>query len=56
MLMVALSGSIFGKNSTPLPNLAKEKIAPTKEEQLLKLMDDLDDDDDVNNIYTNAEI
>lgn len=35
---------------------AKDKVEPEKEEQLLKLLDALDDDDDVNNIYTNASI
>jgi YebC/PmpR family DNA-binding regulatory protein len=36
--------------------LAKEKVSVKDDERLLKLMGDLDDDDDVNNIYTNANI
>ena len=37
MLMVALSGSIFGKNSTPLPNLAKEKIDMIRKMKIIKV-------------------
>jgi YebC/PmpR family DNA-binding regulatory protein len=51
-----LQANNFEAESSEMIYLAKEKVTPTKEEQLLKLMDDLDDDDDVNNIYTNAEI
>lgn len=36
--------------------LAKDKIPVKDEEKLLNLMEALDDDDDVNNIYTNADI
>lgn len=36
--------------------LAKEKVSVTDDEKLLNLLGDLDDDDDVNNIYTNANI
>ena len=46
----------FTVESSEMIYRAKDKIAPAKEEQLLKLMDALDDDDDVNNIYTNADI
>jgi YebC/PmpR family DNA-binding regulatory protein len=46
----------FEVESSEMIYLAKEKVAITKEEQLLKLMDDLDEDDDVNNIYINADI
>lgn len=46
----------FDINSSEMIYHAKDKIVPEKEEQLLNLMDSLDDDDDVNNIYTNADI
>ena len=36
--------------------MAKDKVPVKDDEKLLKLMDALDDDDDVNNIYTNADI
>ncbi|MBT4209648.1 MAG: YebC/PmpR family DNA-binding transcriptional regulator [Candidatus Komeilibacteria bacterium] len=51
-----LQESSFEVESSEMIYLAKEKVVPTKEEQLLNLMNSLDDDDDVNNIYTNAEI
>jgi YebC/PmpR family DNA-binding regulatory protein len=43
-------------DSADMIYLAKEKISITDDERLLKLLDVLDDDDDVNNVYTNAEI
>lgn len=46
----------FKVESSEMIYKPKDKIQPSKEEQLLKLMDALDDDDDVNNIYTNADI
>lgn len=46
----------FNVESSEIIYKAKDKIAAEKEEQLLKLMEDLDEDDDVNNIYTNADI
>ncbi len=42
--------------SSEMIYLAKEKVTPSNSEKLLKLLDTLDDDDDVNNIYTNADI
>ena len=42
--------------SSDMIYMAKDKIAIQDDEKLLKLMDALDDDDDVNNIYTNADI
>lgn len=46
----------FEVESSDMIYLAKEKVSPEKEEQLLNLMNALDDDDDINNIYTNADI
>jgi YebC/PmpR family DNA-binding regulatory protein len=42
--------------SAEVTYLPKDKIKVSDEEKLLKLLDVLDDDDDVNNVYTNAEI
>ncbi|MBU1130901.1 YebC/PmpR family DNA-binding transcriptional regulator [Patescibacteria group bacterium] len=36
--------------------VAKEKVKPTNENSLLKLYEDLDDSDDINNFYTNADL
>ena len=36
--------------------VAKEKVHPTEEEKILSLLNALDDLDDVNNVYTNAEL
>lgn len=46
----------FDIGSSEMIYCAKDQITPDKEEQLLNLLDALDDDDDVNNIYTNADI
>jgi len=46
----------FELESSEMVYRPKEKVTVSKEEQLLKLMDALDDDDDVNNIYINADI
>ncbi|MFA6307513.1 MAG: YebC/PmpR family DNA-binding transcriptional regulator [Patescibacteria group bacterium] len=46
----------FAIESSEIVYRPKEKVVISKEEQLLKLMDALDDDDDVNNIYTNTDI
>ncbi|RJR08762.1 YebC/PmpR family DNA-binding transcriptional regulator [Candidatus Parcubacteria bacterium] len=46
----------FTVESSEMIYKAKDKVLVVKDEQLLNLMDDLDDDDDVNNIYTNADI
>ncbi|MFA6467143.1 MAG: YebC/PmpR family DNA-binding transcriptional regulator [Patescibacteria group bacterium] len=51
-----LQAANFQVESSEMIYLAKEKIISDKEEQLLKLLDALDDDDDVNNIYTNTNI
>jgi len=46
----------FNIESSEMIYLAKEKIEPKDEEKLLKLLETLDEDDDVNNIYTNTDI
>lgn len=46
----------FDIESSEMIYLAKEKIKPKDEEKLLKLLEILDEDDDVNNIYTNTDI
>ncbi|MCD4761310.1 YebC/PmpR family DNA-binding transcriptional regulator [bacterium] len=51
-----LQSAGFNIESSEMIYLAKDKVAAKDEEKLLKLMDILDDDDDVNNIYTNADI
>ncbi|MBU1202582.1 YebC/PmpR family DNA-binding transcriptional regulator [Patescibacteria group bacterium] len=51
-----LQTNFFTIQSSDMVYLAKEKIDPEDDEKLIKLFDDLDDDDDVNNIYTNASI
>jgi len=52
----ALQSSDFEIESSEMTYRPKEKTEVSKEEQLLKLLDALDDDDDVNNIYTNTDI
>jgi transcriptional/translational regulatory protein YebC/TACO1 len=42
--------------SSELIYVAKNLIEPQDSEKLLKFLDTIDDDDDVNNIYTNANI
>lgn len=51
-----LQAANFQLESSEMIYLAKEKIVSDKEEQILKLLDALDDDDDVNNIYINTNI
>ena len=46
----------FVVKSSDMIYLAKEKIDTKDDEKLLKILDALDDDDDINNIYTNANI
>jgi len=46
----------FEVESSEMTYVPKDKLVPEKEEQLLNLLDALDDDDDVNNIYTNTDI
>lgn len=46
----------FTIESSAIVYLAKDKLSVADDESLLKLLDALDDDDDVNNIYTNADI
>jgi YebC/PmpR family DNA-binding regulatory protein len=46
----------FEIEDSNLEYIAKEKIKPTKEETIIKLMDLLDNDEDVQNVYTNADI
>lgn len=42
--------------SSELNYYPKEKVPVTDSEKLLRLLDGLDEDDDVNNVYTNADI
>lgn len=51
-----LQAASFETESSEMIYLAKEKIELKDSEKILNLMDALDDDDDVNNIYTNADI
>lgn len=46
----------FEIKSSAMIYLAKNKVIAPDPDALLKLLDALDDDDDVNNIYTNADI
>ena len=46
----------FQIDNSDIIYLAKEKVSIKDAEKLLKLLDALDDDDDVNNIYTNADV
>lgn len=51
-----LQAASFDVESSEMVYISKEKITPEDDEKLIKLLDDLDDDDDVNNIYINADI
>jgi YebC/PmpR family DNA-binding regulatory protein len=51
-----LQDNSFVVKSSDMIYLAKEKIDTKDDEKLLKILDALDDDDDINNIYTNANI
>ncbi len=51
-----LQATGFVVKSSDMIYLSKEKIDVTDDEKLLKLLNALDDDDDINNIYTNANI
>jgi YebC/PmpR family DNA-binding regulatory protein len=51
-----LQAAGFDTKSSEMIYLAKEKVELKDQEKILNLMDALDDDDDVNNIYTNADI
>ncbi len=51
-----LEKNSFKIESSAMIYLAKEKVEPKSSEKLLKLLEILDEDDDVNNIYTNADI
>ncbi|MBT4850183.1 YebC/PmpR family DNA-binding transcriptional regulator [Candidatus Parcubacteria bacterium] len=46
----------FDVKTSDMIYLAKDKVEAKDEEKLLGLLDALDDDDDINNIYTNANI
>jgi len=52
----SLQAQGFIVDSSEIVYLAKDKVRVEDPEQLIKLLDDLDDDDDVNNIYTNTDI
>lgn len=51
-----ISKAGFEVKSSEMIYLAKDKVSPKEEEKLINLLDALDDDDDINNIYTNADI
>lgn len=51
-----ISKAGFEVKSSEMIYLAKDKVTPKEEEKLINLLDALDDDDDINNIYTNADI
>lgn len=51
-----LTADGFEVKASDMIYLAKDKVSAKDEEQLIKLLDALDDDDDINNIYTNADI
>lgn len=46
----------FNVTSSEMIYLAKDKIVPQEPDKLINLLDALDEDDDINNIFTNAEI
>ncbi|MFH1668271.1 MAG: YebC/PmpR family DNA-binding transcriptional regulator [Candidatus Komeilibacteria bacterium] len=46
----------FEIEDSGLEYIAKEKVKPKKEETIIKLMELLDENDDVQNVYTNADI
>lgn len=46
----------FKVNDANIEFIAKDKIAPTNEDKIIKLMEALDGLDDVQNVYTNADI
>ncbi|MBT6691707.1 YebC/PmpR family DNA-binding transcriptional regulator [Candidatus Parcubacteria bacterium] len=52
----SLQTANFDVESSEMIYLAKDKVGLKDSEKVLNLMDALDDDDDVNNIYTNADI
>ena len=56
MVKNKLESAGFKVKSSDMIYLSKDKVAPSDPEKLLKLLDALDDDDDINNIYTNADI
>lgn len=51
-----LQANNFTIGASEIVYIAKDKVPVENEEGLLKLLDVLDDDDDVNNIYINADI
>ncbi|RJQ34452.1 YebC/PmpR family DNA-binding transcriptional regulator [Candidatus Parcubacteria bacterium] len=46
----------FEVSSSEVVYLAKDKIIPQEPEKLISLLDALDEDDDINNIFTNADV
>lgn len=46
----------FDVQSSEMSYIAKDKVNPENPEKILNLFDALDDNDDVNNIYVNADI
>jgi len=46
----------FNVTNSEMIYLAKDKIVPQEPDKLINLLDALDEDDDINNIFTNAEI
>jgi YebC/PmpR family DNA-binding regulatory protein len=51
-----ISQAGFALEASELVYLPKDKIKVKDEEKILRLLDSLDDDDDVNSIYTNADV
>ncbi|PLX24711.1 YebC/PmpR family DNA-binding transcriptional regulator [Candidatus Parcubacteria bacterium] len=51
-----ISKAGFEVKSSEMIYLAKDRVDLKEEEKLINLLDALDDDDDINNIYTNANI
>ncbi len=51
-----LAASGLEIKSSALNYYPKEKVVVADKDKLLRLLDALDDDDDVNNVYTNADI
>ena len=46
----------FEIKSSEMIYLARDKMSPKEPDKLINLLDALDDDDDINNIYTNTDI
>jgi len=51
-----ISSNNFAITSSDMVYIAKEKMTPESPDKIINLFDALDDNDDVNNIYANADI